>query len=1351
MADPKVLELSVQNFGKDKLEIKVKNISGVALERALSMEFRPPSYLVNKEINDAAKAAAKNKKPIGVKNLANIVSGPTGWSVWAKLESSRANVLILFFNDLDQNGNDLSTPIKLAAGSEFTISLPLNAEANRQDVSFSYSYQYGVTKQDKRVDGTLALDEDVEWQPNVSLTTNEESPTGIKERSLVKIFWHVEDGISATLLGPLPSGNSKMELESGPHAEFKISDGSLEVLVVTSMTFILQAEVKPPGKKKVQIVRMLTLDTRNEQFSYLCPRPGRVLPYGLIEIDWAAWGVKDVMISVSGHSTRTIDLTRQTLGRFYEGSGVMRIVATKEIEGERTRSEQIKLTAPPEKPQTEMVEVVPWMSLTTTPKIEGTPVGLAVIAPKIALLTDSGLYIAHVGEGDSGPPTKLAFSLKATSAPSTTWSALAAVDERFVCLRMIFAGTADLELAPFTVGGNPDEIPPVTLPAAVRPLAFGTDAVLDFVGHRGRAYFVAEASMSAGRVRRAWSVAFDNKKADLRPEPLLEPLIGYRLVSFDNGLYALNRNSGWMFRFDLKDGALDGPKRAASAVRKGHGAKEESMVKDGVFAPLRRMLVVLSPSSVPSVASLESFGLQNTLPHSTDSSGPDDPDPDEIPQDLVYNPYQDYWARCGHDLDVKADARVAFRGGQSARLWVIHPDNRVQTLAAGTESLFSPTYVRDFTSLPLPFYLDKTRQFKIKNSTGLQLLPLNQTLHNAGLNDFGIAGPAELTSPLPDTFPSGTTKTFEFKYNEADPVPINLRFMLASKAGVKHQYLLEVTFSGPDLANAESVFKRVILNERGSVLSIANISGTLAKHSKSDAIDIAPPKLLIEGVKLRASNSTTYQFWREAPEAQDRLERSNRYFGDEIEIAYDSPAFFLSAYGAGELHVNVDFALPAGIEISSGQQRQLKLIRIDTDKSKGLHPELLPNKNDSSYECKISYLLKRELKFVYIGDGVAREDGKTIYLPVAQADIQAVTKVLKIAAEDLSVTESSPFIPSGPAPGAFASPNSIAISKQFVYAIFGDTEMHMLDFSLQVYSKLNVGDVYAVVTGIKSAYEPECYLLGIKKDKTSVQNISVHHVLTSKLISKGDTLSVTNKFDISLDSFKGFREQNRMAGYPAWVSSKTVSPMTISPARVKREDKFIREVAVCIEGGLFVVGGTDRQLALESAAREEAIVFGREGKTIYCLHSQGDNQGLLVSRIDNQSWKRTHSLSLPRGEEVVDLTTDTRQRQPGIPYKNHRSTSMVIAQDESLLFVTHGRSIFKIDAAKMELRETYKMELPCRVFHVWSGKPTEESHIVYGTPNSCTLLYAIGASYRGNGIEGRESKTQLYKLAIPDK
>jgi hypothetical protein len=350
------------------------------------------------------------------------------------------------------------------------------------------------------------------------------------------------------------------------------------------------------------------------------------------------------------------------------------------------------------------------------------------------------------------------------------------------------------------------------------------------------------------------------------------------------------------------------------------------------------------------------------------------------------------------------------------------------------------------------------------------------------------------------------------------------------------------------------------------------------------------------------------------------------------------------------------------------------------------------------------------------------------------------------------------FQPVGPAPGSFATPNSVVVSNDFIFAMFGDTDIHVLDSALQVQDKVNVGDVYAVVTGIKCAYQNEYFLLGIKKDKTNVQNVSLHHLLSAKIIAKSNSgprkIIAANSREVSLDAVKGFRDQNKMAGFPAWVSSKTVSPMALSTSNVSPGGERVREVAVCIDGGLFVVGSSDktiRVLALESAGREEEIVFGRDGKSIYCLHSQGENQGLRVSRVDNQTWKQTHGLSLPRGEGVADLTTDTRQRQPGTPYKNHRSISMALGLDEKLLFVSHGRSIFKIDVVKMELRETFKVELPCRVFHVWWGKPTEGSHPIYGTPASCTLLYAIGARYTGNGFEAKEFKTELYKLAIPDR
>ena len=1351
MADPKLLEFTVQTFATDKLEIKVKNISGKALEETLAIELTVPTYLVDSKIKAAAKAAASSMKPIGCASLAGVVSGPTQWSLWAKRETSDSSVIVFLLNDLTQTATELATPIKLAAGADFVIGIPLNPQANNATVNVLYSYLHGTDEDDQRGDGKFELKpgDMTDSLPNVSLTTNAANPTAVPAMKLVKIFWKVENGVSATLRGPLPGGNSEWELSPLPTADFKIAEGFLEVRVVSGMTFILQAEVKREGKPNAQVVRMLSLDTVNDKYTYIAPRPIRVLPYGLIEIDWAAWGVKQVEISVGGHTTRTIPLTQQTLGRFYEGSGVMRVSATKEINGVKTLNEGMTLEAPPESAKTASVQVVSWIRM-KKPEVQGEPIGLAVIAPKIALLTDQGLHIANVGDRDNTPPLeKLAFTAKPNPSGMFMWHALTAVDQRFVCMRMILVkNTPDVEIMPFTLDGNPDEIPPVTLPAEIRPVASAQGAVFDLVGFGGRAYVAVESPKAGGVTRLAYSVAFDTatKKANVRPEPLLQSMIGYRLVCFNDGLYALNRETGRMFRFDLTAaGKLDQPRKAASAVKPGAG----SMVKDGLLVPVGRLLVVMNPTSVPSVDSLEQFGLHNILRYTSTTST----DSDNLPQDLVYNPQKNYWARCGHDLDVKRDAVAAYRDGESKRLWVIQPDLDVQTLAVGSETLFAHDYVLGLTK-PLPPYLNKKREFKITNNTGLRLLPLGPNFEKAGIYDVGLSGPGEVNPNVWNDIRSGTTETFEIKYNDTDPVPITLRFQLPHTPGVKHEYFLEVTFSGPDLSTARSVFKRAVLSNLGDVLSVAEIPDSATQHSTNNPIAITLPKRLVEGVKLRAFNTTTYQLWREAPGAE-RSEALNPYNGDEIKIAWNTPAFYLLGYGAGELHVNVDFALPYGIEISRGAQPQQKLIRINTDKATGLNPELLPNKSDTSYECKISYLLKQELDAVYIGDGVATERGDAIYLPVARRLALVVMEVLKINPENLSVSSKSSVVQSNA--GMFATPNSIALSNDFVFAMYGDTDIHVFDYSLQLQGTVNVGDLYAVITGIKCQNEREYYLLGITKDKTNIQNVSLHHLLRCKFIMKANSgpqkITFGNIREVSLDAVKGLREQNKMAGYPAWVSSRTVSPIAVSPSNVSPQGERVREVAVCIDGGLITFGTekTIRVLALESAGREEEIVFGREGKTIYCLHSQGDNQGLRVSRVDNQAWKQTHGLTLPVGEGVADLLQDTRQRTPGTPYKNHRSISMVLSRDEKNLFVSHGQSIFQIDVAKMELRATFKVDLPCRLFHVWFGKPTEGSHGIYGTPNSCTLLYAIGANYRGDGLQNRESKTQLYKLGIADR
>jgi hypothetical protein len=244
-------------------------------------------------------------------------------------------------------------------------------------------------------------------------------------------------------------------------------------------------------------------------------------------------------------------------------------------------------------------------------------------------------------------------------------------------------------------------------------------------------------------------------------------------------------------------------------------------------------------------------------------------------------------------------------------------------------------------------------------------------------------------------------------------------------------------------------------------------------------------------------------------------------------------------------------------------------------------------------------------------------------------------------------------------------------------------------------------------------------------------------------------------YNVILDSIPGFREQNRVAGSPAWVSSLTVSPIAVSTSPVSPRGGNVKEVAICIDGGLFLVSGSFEGntllLKLDSAGREEDIVFGREGKTIYCLHSRTDNQGLRVTRVDNQTFKQSGSIALPPGEGVADLAKYTRPKEAGKLYKNHRSASLVCMPDEKYLFVSHGRSIFRIDAATMTLRDTYTMELPCRVFHAATGKPDSGRHPVYGAPDPCILVYAIGASYKGDGKWESEFKTQIYKIGILDK
>jgi len=1339
MADQNPLELTVSTFTANELAIKVKNISGASLDKRLVIELYPPAYLVDDKINDAAIEAATSQNPPGAKSLAGIVTGPPGWSIWARREASDSSLIIVFINDMDQNGRDLPAPVKFAAGAEFTIRIPLDPTANHALVDLLYSYQHGRDERDPYFHGKLELKpETSKFRPEVTLGVKHDNPTMIEPGTPVSIFWEIKHGVSATLRGPLPGGNSELTLSPNPDADFKISEGSVDIRVMSAMTYVLQAEVKHPDHPSVQVVRMLTLDTPNHKYSYVYIHPEKVLPNGLLEINWAAWGVKEVELVVSNlnrtHTTRTIKLTQQTKGRFFEGNGVMRVSAG------NTAQEKATLLASPIKGTAGEAIVVSWEQM-IKPDLGGQPLAMAILTPKLAVLTNEGLFIADVGEFDPETALKKLHFTKVSRETPKQWLSLAAVDNRFVTLRR--TNKDNLELAPYKLNGTVDDIPPLTLPEFLQPLVTEAGTTYDFVGFSNRVYVVLEAGPAAAKARHAYSVGFNSatKKADYREEPLLQPLSGYRLVTFDDALYVLNRTSGRMFRFGLTSaGKLDDPRPAASAIRE-EGAQKDSMIRQGLFVPVGRILAVLGPSSVPTLKALERFGLHNVLGYSNAQPAPD---PNTIPQDLFYNPQKDYWARCGHDLDIQPGTVAAYRSTGSRRLWVVQPGGATHTLAVGSETLFAHDYVPDVPTAALPPYLNKKRTFKIKNETGIRLLSIPERFNNFGLTEFSADGPTELLERAPDGIRQNQTETYEFRYNETDPVPVHLCYWLALN-GVEHEYFLEVTFSGTDLATATSVFKRLAGN------SVVEIPGTKVQHATNNTISLTLPRFLIDGVRVRLQNATTYQLWKQSPRAFDRHEVENRYFEEEIRISFHTPFFFIHAYGAGELRFNVDFSLPMGIEMSSGNEPQSKLVQVDSSKSKGLTAELLPKKDDTLFEFKVGYVRKQNLNGVYLGDGIATGRGENIYLPLALPENQLQTQILRIRPGDLAVTASANF--SGK--GVFALPNELAVTDEVVMGMFGDNELQAMDWSFEGLTKF--GNAYTLITGIKTAERHSC-MLAINDDKRSTPpNVRYHYILVRRHVARDHRKQIVlgTTIEIPLDTVKGFSEQSLIPGFPKWVSSSAVLPMAVAPNVFSDRGDRTFEAAICISGGLFTALGSVgslRELRLESAGREEAVAYGKDGLIIYCAHSQSENEGLRISRVDNKTWKQTHSLSLPRGEGVADLTRDTRQRTPINIYKSSRAASMVYDLQGKQLFISHGKSIFKVDAETLTLRDTFTVPLPCRVFHVWWGKPTEESHVLYGVPTSCTLLYAIGAHYTGDGAhaKGNDFKTELYKLAIRD-
>src|ERR1044072_8968630 len=275
-----LFQLMPVTFTDRLLELKVRNTSGGPLEKRLVLEFTPPAHLVDEKIIEAAREAAVSEDPPGAASLAGIVTGPAGWSVWVRREPADSSLIIVFINDMDQNGKNME-PIPFATGAEPLLRIPLDPDAERVSIEILYDYQHGAEASDPHVRGKLALtSEPSVRKPQVTLTTNATSPTAVIPGKKVTVKWHVEDGVSATLRGPLPGGNTELFLSPDPNADHKISDGMFEVRIMGPTTYVLQAQVKIPGKADTVVTRMLSFDTPSQKYTYLHTQRTRVLLNG---------------------------------------------------------------------------------------------------------------------------------------------------------------------------------------------------------------------------------------------------------------------------------------------------------------------------------------------------------------------------------------------------------------------------------------------------------------------------------------------------------------------------------------------------------------------------------------------------------------------------------------------------------------------------------------------------------------------------------------------------------------------------------------------------------------------------------------------------------------------------------------------------------------------------------------------------------------------------------------------------------------------------------------------------------------------------------------------------------------
>lgn len=1326
--------------GAEALEVTVKNDGGAAWADVLIIELQIPSNLVTEAVNKASQAAPKSRKPPNMSKLAGVVTVPAGWTAWAFNKGEEHVVVVRVFNSelSSQSGASVGTPTSLDANAAVTLRVPLKPEALGAQATITYGYQ-SDSGDVTRGDGKLELKPShlPEFKPEVGLTVSHKNPTMIKNPTKitpvteVTLSWSVKDGVAATLRGPLPAGKSEFELSPDADAKYKIAEGSLNVLAVGPATYILDAEVKnPAGGPNVQVIRTLTLDIYSaDKYSNLLVRPHRVLPHGQVEIDWAVWGVQNAEISVGGRLFLDLELTEQNLFRTFQGTGTWALHATAD-KGSETVSLAFKNTPNVQGVTKATFDVITWEKIKRKPSYEGVPFGMAYAGETgtLALLTTDGLYTAGVGRDDK--ETKEPVFVKA-QAEAKAWHRITAFDGGFVVLKQ--AADENLVVERYDAKGQRINSA-VTLPGDFKTMLKEPlhGRFYNLVALGSRVYVVAGGiAPSGGEVRSACSVSF--KSDTVRAEPALAGLRQYRLLGFDGAIYAYQRQSGRMLRFDrAADDTLEPPRRAASAVNE-EGA---SMIKSGTLVPVGTVLAVLNPAALPSFKPFALLGLENVL-RAAMSQMLKPAKEEKLPQDLVYNPQTNRWSLCGRGLEVEVGA-VAVRGGASKRMWVLQPEGEMYTLAGAKEELFASDYVDRLHPLDLKPALDATREFTLANPTVVGLVPPDEAMRLAGLEGFSSDGAAELSTPLAP-LPNEKRQTFKFSYDSANTTNVKLRYMVADPPGLR--YFFEVTFTGAGLGNVTSVFKR--LSTDGRIDEIPNTSQQYAAGERDIAVPIPRPLLLdmLGKTRLLLLNATTREIG-----LSPALGHGNIKESEPVDFSYKTPDFKVSMVGyenVGHLWVSFDFAMPLGIEVSSRREPQGKLIRISADDSTMLDASvghldmnavrdfryeaydgrkyLNPYTSTAAHWCRVEMRKKFEFDGVRLGDAVSLKGVSALYLPMAKPEETSRPHVYRFSLKngELSRLGRNPSHPTRG--GVFSMPNAVALDSKEVYSSFAEPVVNrtMHDGSIP-WSRTSADHYPEFVALAASAAARAVFALGTKKSGAYLAQPGRYFVVADR--------NPNDVFEIPFDQGRFGTAHGALAASPDgnWV-------------------------AVCHKGGFLAVDITSRNVVpvdINNARDPAHIVFSHDGQWVYCAHAtrtinmnprRADHgTEITVTRARVGNWNERQTLALPDVKGDFHLTADTSQTNRSERPKEDVALSLAPSPDGRSLFVSAGKTIKKIALSDFKLQPwSATVELPCRLACVKEG---------WG---EAWTLYALGSYYKGDGTKVEEFKTHLYAIPAP--